>query len=103
MHHLPSANIAGTFYSCLWDAWGRDTIITDFGPGQGDVLEISHFGTSRLFYGFIPTGFTGAALLYIKATGPLYTDTNGSLTGGLGLVAELTNHAALTIGDFLWV
>ncbi len=78
-------------------------IIMDFGPGQGDVLAIDNFITTRLFYGAIPTRFTGAALLYVRQTGLLYTDSNGGLTGGLSLVVELANHAAITIDDILWV
>ncbi len=88
--------------------------ITDFNPVD-DVfrLENSGFGagvgTGTLAQAGVDFVLGSAAttanetLFYNQATGQLFWDANGTGAGGVTLIANLTNKAALTAADFIFV
>jgi Ca2+-binding RTX toxin-like protein len=45
----------------------------------------------------------GDRIIYVKATGNLYYDANGSGAGGRTLFAELRDGSEVTFGDFQWM
>jgi Ca2+-binding RTX toxin-like protein len=90
-------------------------VITDFSNavGNNDTIQLSDAvftklgagGTRALNPGFFHVGPAAADandhIIYNKATGALFYDTNGNAAGGVIQIATLTNHAALTAADFV--
>ncbi len=101
------------FNTTLNAATNHDTI-TDYNVAADTIqLENAIFtllaatGTlaSNLFEGTSIAGQNGSEIIiYDKANGDLYYDTNGAATaGGLVLFADVTNNTALTFADFVVV
>jgi Ca2+-binding RTX toxin-like protein len=90
-------------------------VITDFANavGNNDTVQLNDAvfaklgagGTRPLNPAFFHAGPAAADandhIIYNKATGALFYDTNGNAAGGVILVATLTNHAILTAADFV--
>jgi Ca2+-binding RTX toxin-like protein len=95
-------------------AINRD-VITDFAnaAGNNDTIQLNDAvfsklgagGTRALNADFFHAGPAATDandhIIYNKATGALFYDTNGNLAGGVIQIAILTNHAMLTTADFV--
>jgi Ca2+-binding RTX toxin-like protein len=95
-------------------ATNRD-VITDFAnaAGNNDTVQLNDAvftklgagGTRALNPAFFHAGAAAADandhIIYNKATGALFYDTNGNAAGGVIQIATLTNHATLTAADFV--
>lgn len=92
---------------------GADNVdtITDFTP-NGDKIDLSHAVFTKLAAGALPASefHAGAKaadandyILYVKATGALYYDADGSGAHAAVHFATLSTHPALTAADFLVV
>jgi Ca2+-binding RTX toxin-like protein len=85
-------------------------IVTDFAHGADKFqLENAVFaklgGTGALKAGFFYAGTKAHDaddhIIYDRAHGALYYDSNGNAAGGSVLIATLSNHALLTAKDFM--
>lgn len=110
--------VGGAGYDTLTGDSGADTFvigapgdgvdkITDFQHGI-DVISLSEFGISAIgkvsflsSYEIPDAANHSPTLLYSTSTGTLMWDADGSGSGEAVKVAELQNHAALSIGDFV--
>ena len=83
---------------------GLDNIVldNDIFRGLGASLTLGEFRAINTGTSFASVD-TGDRIIYVKATGNLYYDVNGSVAGGRTLFAELRDGSEVTFGDLQWL
>jgi Ca2+-binding RTX toxin-like protein len=86
--------------------WERrvDKIVldNDVFTALGTSFELNEFRAINAGVSFASVDATDH-IIYVKATGKLYYDSNGSVAGGRTLFAELRDGSEVTFGDLQWL
>jgi Ca2+-binding RTX toxin-like protein len=83
---------------------GLDNIVldNDIFTALGAAFTVGEFRAINTGISFASVD-AGDRIIYVKATGNLYYDANGSGVGGRTLFAELSDGSAVGFGDFMWM
>jgi Ca2+-binding RTX toxin-like protein len=83
---------------------GLDNIVldNDIFRGIGASFDLGEFRAINTGTSFASVD-AGDNIIYVKATGRLYYDSNGSDAGGRTLFAELRDGSVVTFSDFQWM